>query len=164
MSFSVFTTIMTYKKINLGLRISTAEIYFARFLDVFLLKMQGKQVQKIQNSLSLECTNHDLLGVGGFKVSTPKIFMSSSLLLLLILASNMGSIAQESRSNHVPYFSECLIPGMCDWLIRLIEDVLEYGFPSGYEILVQRPPLSPSAQGGDMSGGRGEHGGGRSLP
>lgn len=69
---------MTYKKkVNLGLRISTAKI-FCQILDVFLLKMQGKQVQKIQNSLSLECTNHDLVGVGGFKVSTPKIFMSSS--------------------------------------------------------------------------------------
>lgn len=78
MSFSVFTSIMTYKKkVNLGLRISTAKI-FCQILDVFLLKMQGKQVQKIQNSLSLECTNHDLVGVGGFKVSTPKIFMSSS--------------------------------------------------------------------------------------
>lgn len=88
----------------------------------------------------MECTNHDLLGVVGFKVSTPKIFMSFSLLLLLlILASNMGSIAQESRSNHVSYITECLIPGICDWLIRLIEDVfLEYGSPCGYEILVQR--------------------------
>lgn len=43
MSFSVFTSIMTYKKNNLGLRISKAEIYFA---NVFFLKMQGKQVQK----------------------------------------------------------------------------------------------------------------------
>lgn len=79
MSFSVFTSIMTYKKKSqLGTEDKYSKDIFCQILDVFLLKMQGKQVQKIQNSLSLECTNHDLVGVGGFKVSTPKIFMSSS--------------------------------------------------------------------------------------
>lgn len=70
---------MTYKKKSqLGTEDKYSKDIFCQILDVFLLKMQGKQVQKIQNSLSLECTNHDLVGVGGFKVSTPKIFMSSS--------------------------------------------------------------------------------------
>lgn len=78
MSFLVFTSIMTYKKNQLGTEDKYSRDIFCQISDVFLLKMQSKQVQKIQNSLSLECTNHDLLGVVGFKVSTPKIFMSFS--------------------------------------------------------------------------------------
>lgn len=66
------------QKNQLGTEDKYSRDIFCQILDVFLLKMQSKQVQKIQNSLSLECTNHDLLGVGGFKVSTPEIFMSSS--------------------------------------------------------------------------------------
>lgn len=47
MSFSVFTSIMTYKKKSqLGNEDKYSRDIFCQILDVFLLKMQGKQVQK----------------------------------------------------------------------------------------------------------------------
>lgn len=139
--FSVFTSIMTYKKNNLGLRISTAEIYFARFWMFSSWRCKANKSKKFKTAYPWSAPIMTYLGLVGSKSPPLKYSWVPLLLLLLILASNMGSIAQESRSNHVPYFTECLIPRIYDWLIRLIEDVLEYGFPSGYEIMVQRPCL-----------------------
>ena len=126
--------------------------------------MQSKQVQNnSKTAYPWSAPVMTYLGLVGSKTPPLKYSWVPLLLRLLSLASNVGSIGQESPSNHVPRFTEILILPMCDWPIRLIEDVLEYGFPSGYKILVQRPCLLQPK--GEMGWGwRGECGGERSFP
>lgn len=130
------------KKINSGLKISTAAIYFARF-GCFPPK-DARQTSPKKFNILYSYTRiapiMTYLGLGGSKSPTLKNSWVP-LLLVIIFASNMGSIAQWSWSNHVPYFYWMSDP----WDLWLADQTdwkcLGCGSPSGYEILVQRPCL-----------------------